>query len=153
MSDAFWAPVAKNWDYWIGHVPTARAVLVGVVVVVLVAVLAGLRRSRRAVVAGAVVSAAGLVVPFWYQILRNHSQIHAFFTYRSITVALGLLAFAWLAASHAPGPAAVAEAVQAADQDEPAAVTEMAPASGAASAPASNDQPDVGSPGHGMMRE
>ena len=102
VSDALWAPVAKNWEYWMGNVPTARAVLLGVLVVALVGALASLRHGWRALVAGAIVAAAALVVPLWYEILRNHSQIHAFFTYRSITVALGVIGFAWLATARGP---------------------------------------------------
>ncbi len=102
VSDALWAPVAKNWDYWMGNVPTARAVLIGVLIVAVVGALASLRRGWRALVAGGIVAAAALVVPFWYETLRNHSQIHAFFTYRSITIALGVIGFAWLATARGP---------------------------------------------------
>lgn len=102
VSDALWAPVAKNWAYWSDHVPTARGVLVGVLVVAVAGLVASARRGWRPVVAGAVVAASALVVPAWYEVLRNHSQIHAFFTYRSITIAWGLLAFAWLVTARTP---------------------------------------------------
>ena len=102
VSDALWAPIGKNWHYWLDNVPTARGVLIVALVVAVAGLIAAARRGWRPVVAGAVVASSALVVPVWYELLRNHSQIHAFFTYRSVTIALGLLAFAWLVTARAP---------------------------------------------------
>lgn len=38
------------------------------------------------------------LVPFvWFEVLRNHSQIHAFFTFRSVAVSVGIVIVAALA--------------------------------------------------------
>ena len=31
------------------------------------------------------------MVPAWYEVLSNHSQVHAFFTYRSVPAAVGVV--------------------------------------------------------------
>lgn len=64
------------------------AVLVGIVVVLI------WRRSDRNLAAVPLLMLPAFVVPVWYEILSNHSQIHAFFTYRSIPVAIGIVAAA-----------------------------------------------------------
>jgi hypothetical protein len=34
------------------------------------------------------------ITPIWFEVLRNHSQIHDWFTYRSLAVSGGVLAVA-----------------------------------------------------------
>ncbi|NIR40405.1 MAG: hypothetical protein GWN79_22595, partial [Actinobacteria bacterium] len=43
------------------------------------------------------------LVPFaWFEILSNHSQIHHWYTYRSLPIALGVLLLAVLADADRP---------------------------------------------------
>lgn len=77
------------------------AVPMSIVALLLAAVLLVLavRRSGAHRLGGAVVVAMiALVVPFWYEVMTNHSQVHAFFTYRAVPAALGVLLAAAAAA-------------------------------------------------------
>ncbi|MFC8501840.1 hypothetical protein ACFUC1_05740 [Pedococcus sp. NPDC057267] len=85
-----------NWHYWLDHIPTAHAVLWTGVLVVAVGALLSLRRGVRGLLGTGIVALPALCVPFWYEVLRNHSQIHAFFVYRCVPAALGVLLFASL---------------------------------------------------------
>ncbi len=97
VSKDLFAPTAANWNYWLGHLPTAKVVLCLTVLAIVLALLVAWRRNGlRAVAFWPLLSLAALVVVIWYEVLSNHSQIHAFFTYRSIPAALGVLAFAAL---------------------------------------------------------
>ena len=85
-----------NLHYWLDHVPTAHAVLWVGLLVVAVGVLLSLRRGAHGLLGTGIVALPALCVPFWYEVLRNHSQIHAFFVYRCVPAALGVLLFASL---------------------------------------------------------
>lgn len=74
--------------------PFATAVLLATVVIVAVGVA---RRPVVDTVARAVIAAAAVVPFVWFEVASNHSQIHAWFTYRSIPVALGVVVMASLA--------------------------------------------------------
>ena len=68
------------------------------VLAVLVVVAVGVARRPAAETLTRGVVAATAVVPFiWFEVASNHSQIHAWFTYRSIPMALGVVAMASLA--------------------------------------------------------
>ena len=51
-----------------------------------------------------VLALPAFAVPFWYEALGNHSQIHAFFTYRGIPTALAIGTAACLTAATRPAP-------------------------------------------------
>ena len=46
-----------------------------------------------------VLAAPAAVPPVWFTVMRNHTQVHAFFTYRSWAVALGVLVMAFVVPS------------------------------------------------------
>ncbi len=105
VRDELGAATASNWDYWLSHVPTAGAVLWAGIVVAALALVLAIRRGRAHVLAAVLVAAPALTVPFWYEALRNHSQIHEFFVYRSVPAALGVVVFAAVVAARAPASA------------------------------------------------
>ncbi|ALE06662.1 hypothetical protein AL755_16315 [Arthrobacter sp. ERGS1:01] len=99
----FGNPTNANWAYWTSHMPTATFVLVVcLIVVVLAIVVAWLRAGWRRALTGLMLSASGIFVFVWYEAVSNHSQIHAFFTYRGIPAALGILVFSFLLVAGLP---------------------------------------------------
>lgn len=103
VQDQFWAATSKNWDYWLEHVATARTVLWLGLAVALVGLVMAFRRGLAHGLAGLVLLLPALTVPFWYETLRNHSQIHTFFVYRCVPAGLGVIVFAALVAARRPG--------------------------------------------------
>lgn len=92
VDPSFGAPTAANLTRWLDTAPTAQPLLVTAAVVVVVALVVAVRRggAGRLLVA-AVLAAPALLVPAWYEVLSNHSQVHAFFTYRSVPAAVGVV--------------------------------------------------------------
>lgn len=120
VSDAFGAGVRVNASYWWNAVPTAELVLAGCVLAAAAGLLLALRRggpSRWAV--ALVLALPAAVVPVWYAVLSNHSQIHAFFVNRGVPAALAVVTAACLAAAALPRPepAAPAERVEGVRED------------------------------------
>ena len=77
---------------------TARPFVGSLLAVAVVAAVVRVARSDAGdLTARAAVAAAVLVLPVWYEIASNHSQVHAWFTYRSLPVALGVVLMALLA--------------------------------------------------------
>lgn len=113
VEDKLWAPSAKNWSYWVDHITTARGVLWLGLAVAAVALVLAFRRGLSHGLAALLLALPALTVPFWYEALRNHSQLHSFFVYRGVPVALGVIVFATLVAARRPRvverPAAVSE--------------------------------------------
>lgn len=103
VSDAFGAGVTKNVAFWWTHIPTAHLVLWACLVAVLVAlVIAALRGGVRQWGVAFVLSLPAMVVPFWYTVVSNHSQIHAFFVNRGVPTALAVVTAACLLAAARP---------------------------------------------------
>ena len=130
VKDQLWAATAKNWNYWLDTVATARTVLWVGLAVALVALVLAFRRGRAHGVAALVLLLPALVVPLWYEALRNHSQIHSFFVYRCVPAGLGVVVFGTLVAARRPGgwggtPAEASATQDAARPDTP--VTEAGP--------------------------
>ncbi|WP_432498292.1 hypothetical protein [Kineococcus gypseus] len=97
VSQRFGAGLARNWSAWVDGSATAVPVLAAAAAAVAVGLVLGVRRAgARAPLASAVLAAPALVVPAWYCVLSNHSQIHAFFTHRSLAVAVGVVVLAAL---------------------------------------------------------
>lgn len=100
----------RNTLFWLETIPTAPVVAV-VALVTLVVCLAWMLVRREWVRLGAfaAMGAAALLVPMWFQLLNNHSQIHLFFVYRAVPTAVGIAAAAALVAVFArrtsPAPA------------------------------------------------
>ena len=97
---ALGAATRANLGVWLGQTPTAWTVVGVVVAVAVVGVVVGVvRRGWGALALFAVVAAPAAVVPAWYEVMSNHSQIHAFFTYACLPAAAGVVALAGLAAA------------------------------------------------------
>ena len=94
VRNQFGAASSANVHYWLDHMATAHVVLWGGLVVAVVGALLSLRRGPAGLLGTAVVALPALCVPFWYEALRNHSQIHTFFVYRCVPAALGVVVFA-----------------------------------------------------------
>lgn len=106
VQDQLGAATRTNLAWWVGRVPTAPLVLGLAAVAALAALVRMLRRDPSRLTLAALLASPALLVPAWYEVLSNHAQIHAFFTYRSIPVAVGIAtAAAVLTArpSRAPG--------------------------------------------------
>lgn len=100
------APLRANTARWLDTTATAvPLIVVAGMVVVAALVLAVRRRGPTALARAAVLAAPALVVPAWYEVLSNHSQIHAFFTYRSLPAALGVVVMAAVVAAGSRRPA------------------------------------------------
>ena len=97
---SFGAPTSTNVTYWWSTTATAGPLLAVAAVAVVVALVLAVRRggARRCAVAG-LLAAPALLVPAWYEVLSNHSQVHAFFTYRSVPAAVGVLVLAAVVAA------------------------------------------------------
>ena len=109
VSHAFGAGLVANWEFWTGASVTAVPVVVVASVLVAGLVLLAVHRHGPAgVLAFAGVGLPALVVPAWYCVLSNHSQIHAFFTYRSLPAAVGVVLLAAVVAARRPGRPEVA---------------------------------------------
>lgn len=95
------AAVRVNVSYWLTTMGTARLVLVsGLVVLVSLVITAVARRQFGRLVTAATLAAPSVIVVLWFEALRNHSQIHAFFTYRNAAVAFGIVLAAAVVALH-----------------------------------------------------
>ena len=106
VSEALGAGTLSNAIYWWRVLPTAELVLIGCLVTVAAGLFLALRRAGLTRWAVAVVLALpAFAVPFWYEALSNHSQIHALFTYRGIPTALAIGTAACLTAAARPTPA------------------------------------------------
>jgi hypothetical protein len=91
------APTEVNWVYWTTHISTAIFVLVATgVVIVLALAMTWRRHGARTVAAWPLLAISAVVVIVWFEVLNNHSQIHAFFVYRGYPAMLGVLLFAAL---------------------------------------------------------
>jgi len=91
VSQQFGAAIGKNLSTWLTMAGSVKAVVACCLVVcaVSLAVIAWRRASDLLYVGLFLVVAA---LPFaWYVVLSNHSQIHAWFTYRSLPASLAVL--------------------------------------------------------------
>lgn len=101
------AATRTNLEWWLGRTPTAPVVLGLAVATCVVALVIAGRHDRTRPALAALLAVPALVVPAWYELLSNHSQIHAFFTYRSVPVAVGVgTAACVMAATRPERPAA-----------------------------------------------
>ena len=92
VRDEFGVSTEVSVDYWLSNVSTARAVLIAAGVAILVALVVAVRRhgaSRLWVFA--LLAAPATFALVWYELLRNHSQIHPGKAHMSLPVALGVV--------------------------------------------------------------
>lgn len=106
VSTAWGAATWANLEYWLATMPTAWGVLGVAAVVVLPALVVAVRRHGPAALATALVLCVpALTVPFWFEVMKNHSQVHVFFTHRSVPVAVGVVTAAVLLTARRREPA------------------------------------------------
>ena len=89
VDPGFGQGLVRNVSWWLSRVPTSGVVLVLSVALIVAAVFVAIRRGRGHLAVTATLAACALPVVVWFLLVSNHSQIHAFFTYRLIPAALG----------------------------------------------------------------
>jgi hypothetical protein len=82
------AGIVKNWGAWLDQATIVRPVIVACVVVIIIAVVPVLRESSTLSWYLLLYSGIPFIPLLWYLVVSNHSQIHAWFTYRSLPTAL-----------------------------------------------------------------
>lgn len=92
----FGAAIDKNLDTWLTQ-PLTAVVLLASAVVVSAVLIRATRTATPGGLAVVAVAASPALIPFvWFEIASNHSQIHHWFTYRSLPIALGVALLACL---------------------------------------------------------
>ncbi|GGH37569.1 hypothetical protein [Microbacterium album] len=87
LGQGTWANLAYYAD-----MPLARVAAVAVVVAIIALLFVAARRSgARAIWMFATAALPAAVVPLWYEVMTNHSQIHSFFMYRAVPAAIGVV--------------------------------------------------------------
>lgn len=82
-----------NLGFWLGTFPSASVAFLAVIVAAAASVFTWSRLGRHHLSnAAALLAIPALIVPVWYELLRNHSQLHNWFTYRQLAGALGIVA-------------------------------------------------------------
>lgn len=106
VDSGFGQGLVRNVSWWLNEVPTAAAVGVLITALLVLAVVAMIRRrSSGAAAAGLALALAATPVPVWLIVVSNHSQIHAFLTYRLVPTFLGIVLVAAIIAGFGPRPA------------------------------------------------
>jgi len=110
MSTAFGNAITANIREWLAFPLSVPVLIVALLSIVSMLLLAFRRIGIRSIQYAAVLGWPLLLLPIWYETLSNHSQIHVWFTYRSIPMAIGLaltVSLAVLTLSHrSPSPSA-----------------------------------------------
>ena len=99
-SGAFGEGLRDNYDFWIDRPLTPTVLVLSGLFVVAVAIGAALRDRRRLLTAGVIAGPSLIFVP-WALAFNNHHEIHFWFEYRSMPLALGVILMAFCSA--APG--------------------------------------------------
>lgn len=89
VSSALGAGLVKNLRTWSEMPLTGVVAAVGAVAIVALIALAARTQGAKALAAWMLLVLPVAIVPVWYEVLSNHSQIHSFFTYRAVPVAVG----------------------------------------------------------------
>lgn len=127
MADTSTKPIEEGvgQSFWInvmyfGEMPLALIVSV-LALLVTVGCLGWAVRRRGAGVLLVFLAAAApaMVVPFWYEVMSNHSQIHTFFMYRAVPAAIGVVLAAAVAVCVASSRRALTEPVETQETDRP----------------------------------
>jgi hypothetical protein len=87
----------RVWDEWWNVLLTPIVLPVVVVAAIVLTVRRGRFDLAATWLSRLVVSSAVLIPLVWYAILRNHTQIHAWFVYRSLAVGVAIFVMAWTA--------------------------------------------------------
>lgn len=99
-ADRVGGAIARNLAWWVGPVPR----LVALALVLVCAAVVVWRWRRTDVHRWLLLASPVAILPVWYELLRNHSQLHAWFTYRSLGLASGILLASWWMAQRPPRP-------------------------------------------------
>lgn len=96
----FGSALIANLRYWWAEVPTTVLVFPLIVVVTLVGLLLALKNGGIDGLRTAfVLSLPALIVPIWFFVLAEHSQVHDHFAYRNVPVAFGIVMAACVTAA------------------------------------------------------
>jgi hypothetical protein len=87
-----------NIDYWLDR-PLGTLVVVAGLVAAGVFLIRGLSNHSMSLASATILTVPVFVPILWFEALSNHSQIHFWFTYRSLALALGGLLFVLYVAS------------------------------------------------------
>jgi len=97
IDDGIFATIRLNVEVW-WRQPLAGALVAALLVTFMVV----WRRRHRWCppterwVDRLILASPGVVPLVWYEILKNHSQVHVWFTYRSVSIVIGIVAAAWV---------------------------------------------------------
>lgn len=92
VRDEVGASTRVSVDYWLSEISTAATVLVAAGVVIVVALVVAVRRHGASGLAVfALLAAPASFALVWYELVRNHSQIHPGKAHMSLPVALGVV--------------------------------------------------------------
>jgi hypothetical protein len=81
-----------NLSYWLSHSILAKGILYLAIATFLFALFFIFRSGQRQNLFGfVVILIPSILVVVWYEALSNHSQIHTFFTYRSVAIIFGII--------------------------------------------------------------
>ena len=105
VSQAFGAAIGKNVTMWVSQAASVKAVIAACLAICAVCLLIiARRRLADLLYLGLFVVVAGLPV-VWYAAVSNHSQIHAWFTFRSLPASLAVLTAGAVGLALRGGPA------------------------------------------------
>lgn len=91
VTKQFGAASIDNFRYWFSH-SVLSYVLVAVALLLLLWVLIRIvKRPNTDQNFALTLYSSSVIIPIWYELLSNHSQIHTFFSYRSCAIAVGIL--------------------------------------------------------------
>jgi len=97
--------LVRNVSWWLTNVPTTAPMLVLTTLAVGVGAIVTLRKRQSGAGRGGLTLAlAALPIPLWLIIVSNHSQIHAFLTFRLIPTSLGIILLSVAVAAFGPSP-------------------------------------------------
>ena len=94
VEEGFFASNRVNFSQWWAQ-PLSGVVLLAIVVLVVVCCVLRFRSGTRdgdRVVDRLVLMSAAVIPVVWYALLSNHSQVHYWFTYRAVSVVVGIIA-------------------------------------------------------------
>jgi hypothetical protein len=86
------ASTRRNLQYWLETYSLVPTVVAASLVAIAVCLIVATRRyGPHRLGLFAVLAAPAIVTPVWYEVLRNHSQVHAPFVYANLPAALGVV--------------------------------------------------------------
>ena len=99
IEEGVFATTRLNVSQWWAQ-PLSGAVLIAIVAVIIVVWVRRIRNDsgdEHRVLDRLILSLAAVIPIVWYETLRNHSQVHFWFTYRAVSLVIGIIAAAVVA--------------------------------------------------------